>query len=186
MMAVHSVEERTGVLVEGQETEPARISSAAVAEYAERVGEHHGIYDDRGRADIKALLERLGGRVEASSSMVAREALVVDGRGRFRVVLPPATSARRDRFTIAHELGHYFLHYLLPQKTGPERFWRGARNRAETQANIFAASLLMPSGPFREAVERHGDDWHAVAAVFDVSPRAAEVRAELLGIGASA
>ncbi|MDO5052103.1 MAG: ImmA/IrrE family metallo-endopeptidase [Pseudoclavibacter sp.] len=182
-MRGQDVEERTGALVDGRETKPAKLSSAAVAEYAERVGKHHGIYDDRGRADIEALLERLGGRVEASPSMVAHEALVVEERGRFRVVLPPATSARRDRFTIAHELGHYFLHYLLPKKSGPERFRRGARNRAETQANIFAASLLMPSGPFREAVERHDGDWHAVAAVFDVSPRAAEVRAEVLGIG---
>jgi Zn-dependent peptidase ImmA (M78 family) len=54
-------------------------------------------------------------------------------------------SPARQRFTIAHELGHYFLH------TNKQTFvdFRGndenvIRNPKERQANQFAAALLMP------------------------------------------
>ncbi|PPB47324.1 ImmA/IrrE family metallo-endopeptidase [Arthrobacter agilis] len=92
------------------------------------------------------------------------------------------TSNRRDRFTIAHELGHYFLHYLQPGMTTPKSFWRGESNRGETQANVFAASLLMPEDFFKAAFSRCGRDWWALSQIFGVSPRAAEVRAQVLGL----
>ncbi|MGP9838027.1 ImmA/IrrE family metallo-endopeptidase [Arthrobacter sp. 179] len=132
--------------------------------------------------DIDLLLKELGGKVDISESFYAVEALTVNKQGDFVVHLPPMTSDRRDRFTIAHELGHYFLHYLEPGMTGPRPFKRGQQNRVETQANIFAASLLMPAREFRAAQERLGQDWNALAEVFGVSPKAAEVRAQVLGI----
>lgn len=51
----------------------------------------------------------------------------------------------RQRFTIAHELGHFFLH---PQKDTFVEFRDNEKNIArgikEIQANQFAAALLMP------------------------------------------
>lgn len=51
----------------------------------------------------------------------------------------------RQRFTIAHELGHFFLH---PQKDTFVEFRDNEKNIArgvkEIQANKFAAALLMP------------------------------------------
>jgi len=51
----------------------------------------------------------------------------------------------RQRFTIAHELGHFFLH---PQKDTFVDFRDNEKNIArglkEVQANQFAAALLMP------------------------------------------
>jgi len=60
-------------------------------------------------------------------------------------------SDARKRFTLAHELGHFILHkseksfvdgkktqVLLRANTG------GVKNNMETEANIFAASILMP------------------------------------------
>lgn len=128
------------------------------------------------------LVRELGGRVEESRALVAPEALTVYGPGEFTVHLPLVTSERRDRFTVAHELGHYFLHYLYPRLEGARSFGRGGRDRAETEANVFASSLLMPEVKFREAVARHGRDWWTVADVFGVSPSAASVRAQVLGI----
>lgn len=160
----------------------SRLSNAAIAEYAERVAEHHDIFANRRSADVKGLVRTLGGRVTVAESFSATEALTVFEPGNFIVHLPPMTSDRRDRFTIAHELGHYFLHYLHPGHATPERFGRGARNRAETQANYFAAALLMPSTRFRETFKAlEGDVWD-VADAFEVSPRAVEVRAQALGL----
>ncbi|PWC05427.1 ImmA/IrrE family metallo-endopeptidase [Agromyces badenianii] len=158
------------------------LSNSAIAEYAERVGAFHNIYDIDGRADLHELVRLLGGRVDVSSSFFADEALTVRAAGDFTVHLPPMTSDRRDRFTIAHELGHYFLHYLQPEETGERGFGRGSQSRAETQANYFAASLLMPSEVFKNSFRKCGGDLWTLADDFGVSHRAAEVRAQVLGL----
>ncbi|PZO60056.1 MAG: XRE family transcriptional regulator [Leifsonia xyli] len=163
-------------------TAASSLSNRAIAEYAERVGVHHNVYSPSGRADVSELVAVLGGRVEESNALVAPEALTVYEPGRFTVHLPLVTSDRRDRFTIAHELGHYFLHYLYPKHESAQVFGRGERNRAETEANVFASSLLMPEQKFRDAVRAYGTDWWKVADVFGVSPSAASVRAQVLGI----
>lgn len=159
-----------------------QLTNAAIAEYAGRVGQHHQIYDAQGRADIAELVQKLGGNITTSPNMFAPESLVIERPGAFRIILPPAASARRDRFAVAHELGHYFLHYRLPGLDGTAVFRRGTRDRTEAEATIFASSLLMPASQFRQIVEQHGGNWHAIAAVFEVSPRAAAARARMLHI----
>lgn len=159
--------------------EPSRLSNAAIREYAERIGEHYDIYDRVGTADIRDLVEQLGGRVEYGDT---QESLHVNGPGDFVIFLPHVTSSRRDRFTVAHELGHYFLHYLHPEVEEPASFGRGLRNDLETQANVFASSLLMPAESFRRQYKKHGGDAFALARIYDVSPQAVEVRAQGLGL----
>jgi hypothetical protein len=161
----------------GQVTEPADLSLDAIRNYAEKIGDHHGIYSAEGFADVDALVNKLGGRVNFNDS---KESLHVNGVGDFTISLPRMTSARRDRFTLAHELGHYFLHYRYAKRRGVASFGRGARNLVETQANVFASSLLMPEVDFRQAFAQcHGDMWE-LSRIFDVSPAAAEVRAQVL------
>lgn len=142
-------------------------------------GAHHGIYDGDGCADVDRLVTKLGGVVVYGDG---GEALVVRERGDFTISLPTMTSARRDRFTVAHEIGHYFLHYLYPGRNGSTVFGRGSRNSIETQANVFAASLLMPAAEFRIAFAERGRDPWALASHFDVSPAAASVRMQVLGL----
>ncbi|WCD91525.1 ImmA/IrrE family metallo-endopeptidase [Microbacterium sp. nov. GSS16] len=162
--------------------EPSPLSNKAIGEYADLVGRHHEIYSANGHADIQKLLASLGGRVTMSPELFDREALTVYEPGNFEIHIPQFTSSRRDRFTIAHELGHYFLHYLHPKTTGMRTFGRGQRNWAETQANVFASHLLMPEEAFRTAYREHAGDWWSIAQVFNVSPSAAQVRAQVLGL----
>lgn len=160
-------------------TEPSRLSNSAIREYAERVGQHYEIYDRAGTGDIQALVRNLGGRLEYGDT---KESLHVNGPGNFVIFLPRVTSSRRDRFTIAHELGHYFLHYLHPKRAEVVSFGRGERNTVETQANLFASSLLMPAETFQAAWRRSGGDVYQLARQFEVSPAAVEVRAQVLGL----
>lgn len=160
-------------------TDPSPLSYSAIRAYAEKVGTHHKIYDHNGRADIDDLLGKLGGRIGQDDS---NESMRVDGQRDFEVYLPSFTSRRRDRFTIAHELAHYFLHYLHPNTSGAMTFHRGGRSLAETQANVFASSLLMPEQHFLRAWRQtQGDPWQ-LAEWFDVSPAAAGVRAKVLDL----
>ena len=160
-------------------TEPSTLSNSAIGDYAEKVGEHFDIYDESGSADLKKLIGVLGGRVEYAETT---ESLHVNERGNFTIYLPPFTSGRRDRFTIAHELGHYYLHYLHQNKSGSAGYFRGERNSVETQANVFASALLMPTAAFKRAYRRHSGDVWTLARLFDVSPDAATVRAQVLGL----
>lgn len=48
----------------------------------------------------------------------------------------------RDRFTLCHELGHYFLHQ--PRALSFARGKVPVRHQPEHQANVFAAELLAP------------------------------------------
>lgn len=50
----------------------------------------------------------------------------------------------RDRFTLAHEVGHYFLHneVILTRKSRSQIL---AYENPEWQANVFAGELLIPS-----------------------------------------
>lgn len=58
-------------------------------------------------------------------------------------------SKNRQRFTVAHELGHYFLHHTVGVHIDKKLFFRDATsaqgtNIVEKEANRFAAELLLP------------------------------------------
>jgi Zn-dependent peptidase ImmA (M78 family) len=151
-----------------------------IGEYAERVADEYGVKDSSGRVDVRGLVRQLRGTVSASDGF---ESLTINHDGSFTIFVPLTTSPLRDNFTIAHELGHYFLHFLIPFERGddPDRhFQRGGSSRLETQANVFAAALLMPEAEFRKAYRNLQGDVYAIASHFNVSSAAARVRASSL------
>lgn len=161
----------------------SRLSYSAIAEYAEQIAREHGVIRADGHVNVHELLRKLGGEIIVDDRA---ESLEVRDKGDFTVIIPTHTSQLRDRFTIAHELGHYFLHYRAP---APHRigeristFTRLGRNVAETQANVFASNLLMPEEHFKTAFKQLNGDMAMVARRFDVSVPAAKVRAEYLGL----
>lgn len=164
---------------------PSQLSHSAIRDYAEKVGEHHAIYSEEGRADLERLVENLQMTVKYSDSNPSSsiESSEVDDEKRMTIYLPTMTSSRRDRFTIAHEIAHFFLHYLHAGHQGRMSFGRGESNRAETQANVFASSLLMPESQFRSAHRELNGDPDLLAIRFGVSPVAARVRSSVLSLG---
>lgn len=89
----------------------------------------------------------------------------------------------RQRFTIAHELGHYFLHpnkdAFVDYRDNKQGVMRSPR---EKQANMFAAALLMPRRFLArdcKAVSRDGfseDELTALARRYSVSDDAMRFR----------
>lgn len=87
-----------------------------------------------------------------------------------------ATHIRNDgfqRFSIAHELGHYFLegHPDAVLKNGIHQSQAGfvARDRYEQEADVFAASLLMPADLFKADMRKARGDLDAMIALADVA-----------------
>jgi Zn-dependent peptidase ImmA (M78 family) len=161
----------------------SRLSYSAIATYAEEIAREHEVINTGGYVDVHELLTKLGGEIVVDDRA---ESLEVREQGDFTVIIPTHTSRLRDRFTIAHELGHYFLHYRAPEhhRVGERAstFTRLGRNVAETQANVFASNLLMPADDFTAMFDLLGRDMAAVARHFGVSVPAARVRAEYLGL----
>lgn len=71
------------------------------------------------------------------------------------------TSPGRIRFTQAHELGHYVLHRSLRESfqctEGDMVAWSDDSANLEGQADLFAATLLMPLDDFRAQTSEHID-----------------------------
>ena len=105
----------------------------------------------------------------------------------------------RTRFSLAHELGHLFLHmgFLTDRWNNAETFkdsiyfrtiYRKDNNYSEeeSEANEFAAAFLMPTEQFKnELFSRTSNgiiDFSSISNKFDVSEQAAINRAKFLGI----
>lgn len=118
---------------------------------------------------------------------------------KFKIFVNSSKPRKRVNFTLAHELGHYFLHkeQLMSNDflDGDDSLDSGnmlyrqdfglsiKNTQLERQANKFAARLLMPEQYVRKAwaVFRNAQ---MCALVFDVSISAMSIRLEELGIGA--
>ncbi len=102
----------------------------------------------------------------------------------------------RQRFTIAHEIGHFLMHSersMFVDKTVVfrDRSSSLGTDAEEIEANQFAAALLMPETLVLSEVKalvassksRNGDRWvKQLAKQFDVSPQSMQFRLANLGV----
>ena len=107
--------------------------------------------------------------------------------GRPRILVNAGDSLVRQRFTIAHEIGHVVLGHLDTAHTvyrdTRQNYTLGNFDPRERDANYFAAELLMPADAVRVyAAEEKGATIHTLAERFQVSATAMEIRLKTLGI----
>lgn len=100
---------------------------------------------------------------------------------------------KRNRFTVAHELGHYFLHSndqpFFINKTPKVMYRNNASSTGEVlkerEANAFAASILMPQELISQEIENcsyGGEETiKQLAKTFKVSEQAMSFRLSNLG-----
>ena len=166
-------------------------SRAKVEQRAMEVLRQHGLYSLP--IDPVQLASRLG--VTVNNAKFADDSLagLIARRGdRTQILVEQTDPPYRKRFSIAHELGHHFLHLLedgeivdnradmFRQKDPVGGHISGARLR-ELQANWFAAALLMPEEFVREEWAREPSVAH-MARVFNVSEDAIGYRVDALDL----
>ncbi|HEX8833809.1 MAG TPA: ImmA/IrrE family metallo-endopeptidase [Abditibacteriaceae bacterium] len=160
------------------------MTFAQIEEYAQQIAQKYNFSPQK--KSVRAFARELGGNIEVLEipkiEQLHSGSLKVYGENNFTIYLSPITSALRDNFTIAHEMGHYFLHILPSGLLTNEPFieiGRHGEGILEQQANRFAAALLMPRNEFIE-IAKQGENLNALAGRFRVSVPAAQVRLESL------
>lgn len=153
--------------------------------------------------DLNRILEKL--KLELKLAPMEEEYsgfLAVDERV---IVINRQHPKTRQRFTIAHEIGHYHLHRSRQAsnvfidravyfRSDREVYFRDnqfgeADHRMELEANAYAAGLLMPQQLLDRYIDQHADDVdlskaagiRMLADEFEVSRAAMEYRLQNLG-----
>ncbi len=142
--------------------------------------------------NIDDIVNKMGGKIIEDSSLSLSDGKIrKTGAKSFEIHLSPFQSPERKTFTIAHELGHLFLHMgfqTSPQKWDSQDnvyFYRNGNSELEYQANEFAAAFLMPQNQYKEIMAKNTEgnmvNTLEIANFFHVSVEAAANRGKWLG-----
>lgn len=146
--------------------------------------------------DAALAVNRLGGNLAFVACLVDDiDAMIEKTSGSFKVTIREGVSLGREKFSIAHEIGHLFLHmgfqieptrWAVVQSYKDSVRFRFGYSEEELEANEFAAAFLMPKDEFEQIVScntrNNRCDLNAVAGCFGVSVEAARTRGRWLGL----
>ncbi len=126
----------------------------------------------RSPVPVPEIAKRMGIVLKPISSGEASGAVRIEGRTA-TIFWNPAEAEVRQRFTLAHEIGHLLLH---PSDLEFRDLQFTNFNQKEIEANQFAADLLMPAWMLWKVASAVGRDVRALSAAFDVSQVAMSYR----------
>lgn len=141
----------------------SRSREGELAEFAEWIADDHA--PGGTGVDPKAIADRKGITVCSNDYGDAFDGLLEYRDGEFFIYCNAAraTTTERARFTLAHELGHYFIdshrEALVSGRVGPHGSYCDfhSKNLVEREADCFAANLLMPPGRVTREVQGRPD-----------------------------
>lgn len=143
--------------------------------------------------NIELICEALGFAVQVGNMSEAEEAhkrkisgALVLFDGNKDILVNEKDIPERQRFTIAHELAHYFLHHKEGRDANDRLIvsYRGYRSMQEAEADSFAAKVLMPEAHLLRIYDEIPIPYiTALAAKFNVSRAAMRFRLTAMGKG---
>lgn len=143
--------------------------------------------------DIDEVVGRMGGHIIENPSIngFSDGKIKKTSHDTFSIEISPFQTEERRNFTIAHELGHLFLHMGFRNNADKWRaqdntpYYRNGNSESEYQANEFAAAFLMPQSEYKKIMDRFTNgnlvNTSKVAEYFHVSIDAAANRGKWLG-----
>ena len=149
-----------------------------LGELAEFIADEH--CQGEGPVDPELILRSIGVTLSYGNYEDAFDGLLEHRSGRFHIYCNTSRclTGTRKRFTLGHELGHYFIDEHREALRGGNTpshasFPLDSSNPAEREADSFAASLLAPELRLRRVLGGRGHQMKSVLALartFDVSP----------------
>lgn len=144
--------------------------------------------------NIEAIIRAFGLKVDKKADLDPEIAGQIERLpdGTFKISANRLDHYYRQRFTLAHELAHYLYHsHLIGDGVDDSKAYRSIPEgqfyntqigpTEETEANRFAAAVLMPSDLVRSVWEET-PNVSQVAQKFQVSSQAMEIRLRGLGL----
>ena len=127
--------------------------------------------------DLGLVVYETGDWPDNVSGMIRKDRKL-GGKSGYAVIVNDKHCEARRRFTIAHEIGHFVLHSdLIGDGIGDDGLYRShLRSARESEANRFAANLLMPAELIEKAAANGADTIADLARVFQVSRSAMSIR----------
>jgi len=169
----------------------------SIREFASRVRTNLNISIEEENIDLASVVQDLGGEIRPVPDdwEYKYDKVTKYDNPQFVIWINDKSVPARQRFSIAHEIGHLLIH--MGYKTNPETWNRlqsgdgffrlPQRNLpVEIEANEFAASFLMPEELFRKVADdtAKGNFYYTneIATRLGVSEDAASYRGRLLGL----
>lgn len=131
---------------------------------------------------VRALAEELGFNVEVRSMPRTVSGYLeadITARKGFRVAVNKWHNVVRRRFTVLHEIAHFYLHPQYSDPLAPtahradvgglEHFYLEEDLIEEREANLWVEAIVFEQEALKAALTLHGNDHHAVARKFGVS-----------------
>ena len=152
-----------------QKPKPIGVSAEAISVFAERIANALGLCPG---APLEPIIEQLGGKIQylpINGDNSRKASITIEENGTFTIRLFSHIFPLQERMSIAHELGHLFLHSKFGD-VSLEAF-RDVSNEnelVESEAHRFAYAFLMPEKKVREEVEKVGKDSLKIASIFMV------------------
>lgn len=152
--------------------DPARIAQSYLEQY----------WDQTLPVDPVAIAKAAGVRVFMNPDMGRYSGYFYEDESGPAIEYNGRDSLVRQRFTIAHEFGHFALRHGPRPRDSAEAFSLTNYDPVETDANKFAAELLMPSAVVNGMIRMHDiTDFERLAAMFNTSGVAMKFRLKNLG-----
>jgi Zn-dependent peptidase ImmA (M78 family) len=164
--------------------------NAEIAKRVSRLLEEHSI--KKPAIPVEKLVHGLDIRL-INESLPEEISGILDLRNKPIIMINSGHHLNRQRFSIAHEIGHFILHKPQGIHVDKQSYFRSAKSSEnleeyEIDANKFAAALLMPEEMISKELE-HFTDWldsdldilAALADKFKVSATAMGYRLQNLG-----
>lgn len=120
-----------------------------------KLGEQNDCYDNMA-LDIEKLIQYIPGVKLEYADMDSTLSGSLSKQGEFWLIkVNKVHSKTRQRFSIAHELGHFVYHKDDENEFVDTTFFRGmTSDNFENTANRFASELLMPEDQVRQLIEK--------------------------------
>ena len=120
-----------------------------------------------GSLDVNCLVESLGGIIRFKDIWAGgsekSESIIIQKEGLFEINVSKSSTSYYRNFVLAHEIGHYVLHYLWNNSTGAKiqrlaAYMSRENSPEELEANLFACAATMPRKIIKAIAREDGAD----------------------------
>ena len=118
---------------------------------------------------LTTVVENLGGTIAYCDH--PNDSLIIKGKNDFTVFVSKYLDPPRVKFSLAHDLGHYFLHYINRTDKSDDIVIvkYNECHEMEREASAFAMLLLMPEEEFLKVFEKYDKNLDLVSNYFGVT-----------------